>query len=234
LDRIRLDHDIDEICDRFEVEWRAGSRPCLSDLLSGIAGPGGLELFRCLLAVELAYRSRLGEQPAADDYVHQFPEYRREIESVFADEANRTSVDKLDRWAFADRLDEPRDDGVVGSGDTLTTDPSTDDPSRQGPEPAVPTVPGYEIVGELGCGGMGKVLRGRDAGLGRDLAVKVLLGRHGDHPELVRRFVEEAQVTGQLQHPGVVPVYELGQLPDRRPFFAMKLVKGHTLAGAAP
>ena len=59
---------------------------------------------------------------------------------------------------------------------------------------------------------------------------KVLLDRPRDRPDLVGRFVEEAQICGQLQHPGVVPVYELGTLADRRPFFAMKLVKGRTLA----
>ena len=47
---------------------------------------------------------------------------------------------------------------------------------------------------------------------------------------MVRRFVEEAQIGGQLQHPGIVPIYELGTFADLRPFFAMKLVKGHTLA----
>ncbi len=47
---------------------------------------------------------------------------------------------------------------------------------------------------------------------------------------MIRRFVEEAQIAGQLQHPGVIPVYELGQFEDRRPYFSMKLVKGHTLA----
>ena len=77
---------------------------------------------------------------------------------------------------------------------------------------------------------MGAVHRGRDLDLGRDLALKVLLDHHRDRPDLVGRFVEEAQICGQLQHPGVVPVYELGTLADRRPFFAMKLVKGRTLA----
>ena len=72
--------------------------------------------------------------------------------------------------------------------------------------------------------------QGRDADLGRDLAVKVLLERHRDDPELVRRFVEEAQIAGQLQHPGIVPVYRLGAFADRRPYFTMKLVKGRTLA----
>jgi serine/threonine-protein kinase len=77
---------------------------------------------------------------------------------------------------------------------------------------------------------MGVVLRGRDTDLGRDIAVKVLLETHQGKTELVQRFVEEAQISGQLQHPGIAPVYELGQFPDRRPYFAMKLVKGKTLA----
>ena len=77
---------------------------------------------------------------------------------------------------------------------------------------------------------MGAIIKGRDLDLGRELAIKVLLEPHRDNPEVVRRFVEEAQIGGQLQHPGVVPVYDLGTLPDRRPYFAMKLVKGRTLA----
>ena len=87
-----------------------------------------------------------------------------------------------------------------------------------------------QIFGEIARGGMGAVLKGRDADLGRDLAVKILLDSHRDKPEMVRRFIEEAQIAGQLQHPGIVPVYELGAFSDRRPYFAMKLVKGQTLA----
>jgi eukaryotic-like serine/threonine-protein kinase len=88
----------------------------------------------------------------------------------------------------------------------------------------------YELLGEIARGGMGSVIRGRDVDLGRDLALKVLLDEHRNRSELVDRFVEEAQICGQLQHPGVVPVYELGALTDHRPFFTMKLVKGQTLA----
>ena len=71
----------------------------------------------------------------------------------------------------------------------------------------------YQLLGEIARGGMGAVLKGRDPDLGRDLAVKVLLEAHRERPELVRRFVEEAQIGGQLQHPGIVPVYELGHSP---------------------
>ena len=88
----------------------------------------------------------------------------------------------------------------------------------------------YRIDGEIARGGMGAILKGRDPDLGRDVAIKVLREDHRDDANLVRRFIEEAQIGGQLQHPGVVPIYELGTFADRRPFFAMKLVKGHNLA----
>jgi eukaryotic-like serine/threonine-protein kinase len=87
----------------------------------------------------------------------------------------------------------------------------------------------YQLFGEIARGGMGAVLRGRDVDLGRELAVKVLLEKHAGRPEVVRRFIEEAQIGGQLQHPGVVPVYDIGRF-GVRPFFTMKLVKGQTLA----
>lgn len=87
----------------------------------------------------------------------------------------------------------------------------------------------YQFQGEIARGGMGAVLKGHDVDLGRDVAVKVLLDAHRDKPQLFHRFVEEVQISGQLQHPGIVPIYELGQLPDKRPYFAMKLVKGQTL-----
>ncbi len=86
------------------------------------------------------------------------------------------------------------------------------------------------ILGEIARGGMGIVLLGHDTELGRDIAIKVLHDKHRDHPNMIDRFVAEARIAGQLQHPGVVPVHELGILADRRPFFTMKLVRGSTLA----
>src|SRR5262245_37435353 len=86
------------------------------------------------------------------------------------------------------------------------------------------------LLGEIARGGMGAVLRGHDPDLERELAVKVILPEHRDNPDLVRRFVGEARLAGQLQHPGIMPVYDVGQLADGRPFFAMKLIEGRTLA----
>jgi len=88
----------------------------------------------------------------------------------------------------------------------------------------------YELLGEIARGGMGLVLKGRDAELGRDVALKMLRVEHAANESVLQRFVEEAQIGGQLQHPGIVPVYELGRDADGRHFFAMKLVKGRTLS----
>ncbi len=88
----------------------------------------------------------------------------------------------------------------------------------------------YQFHGEIARGGMGAVLKGHDTDLGRDLAIKVLLDSHKDKPDVIRRFIEEAQIGGQLQHPGIVPVYELGRFADERPYFSMKLVNGQTLS----
>jgi serine/threonine protein kinase len=96
---------------------------------------------------------------------------------------------------------------------------------------SVPIMAGqYQVFGEIGRGGMGAVLKGRDVDLGREVAIKVLLEQHAGDRGLMGRFLEEAQISGQLQHPGIVPLYGLGLFSDRRPFFAMKLVKGRTLS----
>src|SRR5262245_28669562 len=91
-------------------------------------------------------------------------------------------------------------------------------------------VPGYELRGEVGRGGMGIVFRARDVALQREVAVKILQERFAPESTTAARFIEEARITGQLQHPGIPAVYHVGQMADGRPFLAMKLIKGDTLA----
>jgi serine/threonine protein kinase len=89
----------------------------------------------------------------------------------------------------------------------------------------------YEVLDEVARGGMGVILRVRDKGFRRDLAMKVLQAQDGQtahDSQRTSRFLEEAQVTGQLEHPGVVPVYEVGLDEERQLFFTMRLVKGKT------
>ncbi|MEZ4322014.1 MAG: SUMF1/EgtB/PvdO family nonheme iron enzyme [Myxococcota bacterium] len=86
----------------------------------------------------------------------------------------------------------------------------------------------YEILDTLGVGGMGEVLRVRDRELKRSVAMKVLKPRLLESARSLARFREEAQVAGQLQHPGIIPVHDIGVLPDGRVFFTMKEVRGQT------
>jgi len=86
----------------------------------------------------------------------------------------------------------------------------------------------YIIEGEIARGGMGTVLRAVDCDIRREVAVKYLLDQTDAGKKA--RFVEEAQITGQLEHPNIVPIHELGVDSLKRLFFSMKMVKGRSLA----
>jgi serine/threonine-protein kinase len=89
---------------------------------------------------------------------------------------------------------------------------------------------GHALFERIGVGGMGEVYRCGDDALRRDLAIKVIKAEmRGDH-DAEERFLREARLTGSLQHPGVVPVHNLGKLADGRLYYTMKLVRGRTLA----
>ncbi len=102
------------------------------------------------------------------------------------------------------------------------------DGTAEAPQPTLGT-DRYELRESIAHGGMGEVFAAHDRTLRREVALKVLRDEHRDRPTVATRFVEEARITGQLQHPGVPPVHDLGILPDGRPFIAMKLIKGRTL-----
>lgn len=87
----------------------------------------------------------------------------------------------------------------------------------------------YDVLQHIGEGGMGVVVLARDRYLQRDLAMKVISLDKSADPAFVDRFIEEAQIAGQLQHPSIVPIHDIGKLEDDRPFFTMKLIRGETL-----
>ncbi len=87
----------------------------------------------------------------------------------------------------------------------------------------------YAVRRALGAGGMGEVRLCRDGWVGRDVAMKVMRAGIGSQSGARARFLREARVQGQLEHPSIVPVYDLGRGAENEDFFTMKRVNGHTL-----
>ena len=91
----------------------------------------------------------------------------------------------------------------------------------------------YTLTRVAGEGGLGRVWMARDLDLNREVALKELRPTQAVHPEACQRFLKEAQITGQLEHPNIVPVYELSRRPqDNQPFYTMRFVRGQTLRHA--
>ncbi|WP_165225646.1 serine/threonine-protein kinase [Aquisphaera insulae] len=90
----------------------------------------------------------------------------------------------------------------------------------------------FRIVRPHARGGLGAVFVAIDSELNREVALKQILAPHADDPTSRQRFLLEAEVTGGLEHPGIVPVYGLGSYADGRPFYAMRFIKGDSLKDA--
>lgn len=89
---------------------------------------------------------------------------------------------------------------------------------------------GFELIEEIGRGGMGIIYRAREFAFDREIALKYLQPKYEIGSVNALRFLDEARITGQLQHPGIPAVHQVGTLVDGRPFLVMKLIKGFTLS----
>jgi serine/threonine protein kinase/WD40 repeat protein len=149
-------------------------------------------------------RYRRGEHPTVTEYVERYPDLAERIRETFP------------ALAMIEEL------GSVGSpaGAAAPIDETI---------APLASPPGYELRDEIGRGGMGIVYRARDTALDRDVAVKLLSNHYPADSPVAQRFLSEARITGQLQHPGIPAVHQAGTLADGRPFLAMKLIKGSTL-----
>jgi serine/threonine protein kinase/Flp pilus assembly protein TadD len=154
-----------------------------------------------LIYHEVLLRQRWGESPRLEEYIERFPHLA---------DALRAQFDVHQALQPGNSL--------------LPTIPA----GRALPVTPLPTVPGYELLGELGRGGMGVVYKARHTGLKRMVALKMLRAETVAAGPQMARFRSEAEAMARLEHPNIVRVYEVGE-HDGRPFFAMELVAGDSL-----
>jgi WD40 repeat protein len=211
---------LEEIIRRFEEEWKADRRPTIEDYLPHDPGERRATLVE-LVHLDLEYRWKAGEATSAESYLSRYPELADDSEVSL--ELTETVQNLQRRFTsvtppiFPDHTP-PACEGATGDGATPTVALGES-----------PTVAGYEILRELGQGGMGIVYLARDQRLQRLVALKMLLPEGGVRASAVERFRREAEAIARLQHPNIVQIFQIGE-QDGRPFLALEFVDGGNLA----
>ncbi len=214
---------IDAVCDRFERSLQAGERPDLISFLAELSGPARARLLRELLVIEVEARCANGEHPNVAEYAAQFPENLSVVDSVFI-ELRLGGETLASRRKRTDEGDSPKRTGQDPGG------PGTDVAPAEIGLAALTALraAGYEVLGELGRGGMGVVYLAQNVALKRPCALKmVLAGAHAGRMAAAR-FRVEAAVVARLTHPGIVQIHHVGEA-DGLPFLELEYLSGGSL-----
>ena len=205
--------EINRICDRFEEAWREGPRPAIENYWSATSEPARSDLLLELMLIELEWRRSAGERPTAAEYHARFLDHSAAVEAACARAGLDVALSLSDEGASAS-----------ASGDV----------DIPGPKVNTPTHPGrrFRVLRPHAEGGLGAVFVALDSELNREVALKQILEKRADDLVLRARFLMEAEITGRLEHPGIVPVYGLGTYSNGRPYYAMRFIRGDTLKDA--
>jgi WD40 repeat protein len=206
---------LDLICTQFELALKRGERPQIEELLCGQAEPERAALLRELILLDLEYRLTAGETCCAIKYLDRFPE--------------------LDAGWLAEMV-MPRSVAPAGSKEEDSHPQVVDDLAERRPDreleravAASRSFGDYELIREVGRGGMGVVYEARQISLDRQVAVKLILaGAHADAAQRAR-FRTEAQAVARLRHPQIVQIHECGE-HDGWPYVVLEYVAGGSLA----
>jgi WD40 repeat protein len=231
------------------AEWRRGQKPDVDAYLRK-AGQLTTAQIADVLRVDQRERWRLGERPRAEDYLKRYPALEDDPEKAFDLVYNEVLLleergeapdlgtclerfpefEVLLREQFA--LHEALEAESAGADDA----PAADEASERTQPPATDafrwsdrSVHGYQLLRQIGSGGMGVVYEAKQLGLLRRVALKMIQGGAHAAPEHRDRFRSEAAAAARLHHPNIVEIYEVGEL-DGCPYIAMEYVDGGSLA----
>src|SRR5262249_17423107 len=202
--------------DQQKEAWSRGERLTVEALLAPYRDFHDDEKLAVLIANEIALREGLGETPSWEDYRRRFPDL------------NAKSLPFLNgERAIEVPIPEGRKDDTTGLLAVLNR-VLTAQPKREAEPSGWDAVPGYEVLDELGRGGMGVVYKARQKSLNRIVALKMVLSGSHASPRDLARFRLEADAVSRLRHPNIVQVYDMGEW-EGRSYFSLEYVEGGSL-----
>jgi serine/threonine protein kinase len=216
---------LDKVCDRFEAAWRAarstGRRPRIEDWLADTPEAERPALVHELIALEIAYRRRAGEQPQAEEYRDRFPfvELAQLGNLLRAQPTSSACLSSLERapWSAFQSTSEPANPPRSLLESVNLHGPFPQDFGR------------YRLLSLLGRGGMGTVYLAEDTRLQIRVALKLPFPDLLADPRALKQFYREARAAARLCHPGLCQVFDVGRLGDTH-YLAMRYIEGAPLA----
>ena len=184
-----------------------GERPSITDFVSRSNATEKSRLFRDLVQIDFEFQRKQDNSFSHEAYYELYPDYTWEIERVFSERDISTMAERsIESSTGLESLD---------GFELVPCDAST-------------LIDGYEILGKLGQGGMGIVYKARQMKLDRLVALKMIRSGEFADAEQIQRFLAEATAAANLDHPGIVPVYDVGESNGRH-FYSMAFIEGESL-----
>lgn len=199
---------LDQLCDRFEDAWGTWKQFSVESVLRELASERHADVLRALLPLEIELRDNSGQPVTPQELAERFPVHIELIREV---------------------LSAPKKPDSLAGGETVPPKgtPVAESPTNGGLR--IPRLLGrYRILRKLGQGAMGSVFLAHDEQLDRDVALKIPRGDVQRNSELRTRFLREAQAAASLNHPGICPIYDIGEFEGIQ-FICMAYIEGFPL-----